>query len=110
MYHSIEITFVNNTLIVKILTMDKQLLFDLLDNAYEDAIDIEKAWSLYNNFDELCSSGDATTILYVYKICMMDKKGRLIWRTKLAELGFELTPNEVDQYLLILTIVLTSTL
>ena len=88
--------------------MDKKLLFDLLDNAYEEAIDIDKAWSLYNNFDELCINGDLTTIIYVYKICMMGKRDRLLWRTRLAELGFELTPNEVDQYLLILTIVLTS--
>lgn len=88
--------------------MDKKLLFDLLDNAYEDAIDIDKAWNLYNNFDELCINGDFTTIIYVYKICMMNKRDRLLWRTRLAEQGFELTPNEVDQYLLILTIVLTS--
>tara|TARA_R100001244_G_scaffold113417_1_gene83982 strand:- start:92 stop:364 length:273 start_codon:yes stop_codon:yes gene_type:complete len=88
--------------------MDKKLLFDLLDNAYEDTIDINKAWSLYTNFDELCINGDFMTILYIYKICMMGKRDRLLWRTKLAEQGFELTPNEVDQYLLILTIVLTS--
>lgn len=88
--------------------MDKEILYDLLSTSYEEAIDIDKAWSLYNNFDELCINGDFTTILYVYKICMMDKRDRLRWRTRLAELGFELTPNEVDQYLLILTIVLTS--
>ena len=41
---------------------------------------------------------------------MMNKRDKLRWRTRLAELGFELTPNEVDQYLLILTLVLTSVL
>lgn len=90
--------------------MDKELLHDLLSSSYEDNIDIEKAWTLYNNFDELCVSGDFTTIMYLYKICMMNKKDKLIWRNKLAELGFELTPTEVDQYLLILTLVLTSVL
>ena len=50
--------------------MDKKLLFDLLDNAYEDTIDINKAWSLYTNFDELCINGDFMTILYIYKICI----------------------------------------
>tara|TARA_Y100000296_G_scaffold34959_1_gene40520 strand:+ start:2716 stop:3018 length:303 start_codon:yes stop_codon:yes gene_type:complete len=93
---------------LRLLKMDKEILYDLLSTSYEEAIDIDKAWSLYNNFDELCINGDFTTILYVYKICMMDKRDRLRWRTRLAELGFELTPNEVDQYLLILTIVLTS--
>ena len=88
--------------------MDKELLYDLLSTSYEDTIDIEKAWSLDQNFDELCIDGDFTTIVYLYKICMMDKGARLRWRTRLAELGFELTPNEVDQYLLILTVVLTS--
>tara|TARA_R100001163_G_C4916790_1_gene98717 strand:- start:281 stop:553 length:273 start_codon:yes stop_codon:yes gene_type:complete len=88
--------------------MDKELLHDMLSSAYEDTIDINKAWSLYENFDELCINGDFTTILYLYKICMMNKKEKLKWRTRIAELGFELTPNEVDQYLLILTIVLTS--
>ena len=88
--------------------MDKELLHDLLSVAYEDVIDIDKAWNLYENFDDLCIQGDFTTILYVYKICTMDKMGKLRWRMRLAELGFELTPNEVDQYLLILTIVLTS--
>jgi len=90
--------------------MDKELLHDLLSSSYEDNIDIEKAWTLYKNFDELCVSGDFTTIMYLYKICMMNKKDKLIWRNKLAELGFELTPTEVDQYLLILTLVLTSVL
>jgi len=88
--------------------MDKELLHDMLSSAYEDTIDINKAWNLYENFDELCLNGDFSTILYLYKICMMGKKEKLKWRTRLAELGFELTPNEVDQYLLILTIVLTS--
>jgi len=88
--------------------MDKELLHDMLSSAYEDTIDINKAWSLYENFDELCINGDFTTILYLYKICMMNKKEKLKWRMRIAELGFELTPNEVDQYLLILTIVLTS--
>lgn len=88
--------------------MDKELLHDLLSAAYDDVIDIDKAWSLYENFDDLCIQGDFITILYVYKICMMNKVDKLRWRMRLAELGFELTPNEVDQYLLILTIVLTS--
>ena len=88
--------------------MDKELLYDMLSSAYEDTIDINKAWSLYENFDELCVNGDFTTILYLYKICMMNKQDKLKWRTRLAELGFELTPNEVDQYVLILSIVLTS--
>ena len=88
--------------------MDKEILYDMLSAAYHDTIDIDKAWSLYENFDELCINGDFSTILYLYKVCMMNSKEKLRWRTKLAELGFELTPNEVDQYLLILAIVLTS--
>ena len=90
--------------------MDKELLHDLLTSSYEDTIDIEKAWNLYNNFDDLCVHGDFTTIIYMYKICTMSRQEKLRWRTRVAELGFELTPNEVDQYLLILTIVLTSVL
>ena len=90
--------------------MDKELLYDLLSGSYEDTIDIDKAWRLYNNFDELCLNGDFITIIYLYKICMMNKRDKLLWRTRLAELGFELTPNEVDQYLLILTLALTSVL
>ena len=88
--------------------MDKEILYDMLSAAYDDTIDIDKAWSLYENFDELCINGDFSTILYLYKVCMMNSKEKLRWRTKLAELGFELPPNEVDQYLLILAIVLTS--
>ena len=88
--------------------MDKEILHEMLSSAYEDTIDINQAWNLYENFDELCINGDFSTILYLYKVCMMSKKEKLKWRMKLAELGFELTPNEVDQYLLILTIVLTS--
>ena len=57
--------------IVKILKMDKELLHDLLSASYESTIDIDKAWSLYNNFDDLCINGDFTTIIYMYKICMM---------------------------------------
>ena len=54
--------------------MDKELLHDLLTSSYEDTIDIEKAWNLYNNFDDLCVHGDFTTIIYMYKICTMSRQ------------------------------------
>ena len=32
----------------------------------------------------------------------MDTEDRLIWRTELAEKGYEMTPMQVDQYMYIL--------
>ena len=57
--------------------MDKEILYDMLSAAYDDTIDIDKAWSLYENFDELCINGDFSTILYLYKVCMMNSKAEM---------------------------------
>ena len=54
--------------------MDKELLYDLLSGSYEDTIDIDKAWRLYNNFDELCLNGDFITIIYLYKSVLLGPK------------------------------------
>ena len=47
------------------------------------------------------------TIEFMYNICNMTKIDMLIWRNRLAEKGFELTPNEIEQYILIAAIVMS---
>ena len=49
---------------------------------------------------------DEATVEFMYNICNMTKKDMLRWRTRLAEKGFELTPNEIEQYILIAALVM----
>jgi len=87
--------------------MEKSQLIKIVSKVYEPAIDPEKAWSSYTNFILLFFEGDPETIDYLLTICELGQKERLLLRHKIAEQGYELTPNELNQYILLIMIALT---
>jgi hypothetical protein len=87
--------------------MKRKKLARILNDFYEDALPTDHAWDTYLNFLDLYKSGDEDTVEFMYDICSMSHKEMLRWRTRLAEKGFELTPNEIEQYILIAAIVMS---
>jgi len=82
--------------------MKRQQISILLEAFYSDAIESEDAWRTYNNFYQICSEGDQDTIDYLHKVIDMEREARLLLRNRIAERGFELTPNQLDQYIFLL--------
>ena len=82
--------------------MKRQQLSILLEALYSDAIASEDAWKTYNNFYKICCEGDQDTIDYLHEVVDMERDARLLLRNTIAEKGFELTPNQLDQYIFLL--------
>ncbi len=82
--------------------MKRHQIFNLLETFYNDTIESGRAWKTYQNFYDICSSGDQTTIEYMQGVISMGVEERLRLRNRIAEKGFELTPNQLDQYIFLL--------
>ena len=60
-------------------------------------IDLMEAWETYN--ETTMASGEERDIDILSMLLTLDKGQRLLWRTSLAEAGYEMTPIQVDQYI-----------
>ncbi len=87
--------------------MNKQQLLETLHSIYDWPIEDENAWRVYNNILDLFNSGDFTTIDYLMDMIKTSKKERLEYRNSLAEIGYELRPDEVNQYIFLITVAMT---
>lgn len=87
--------------------MSKKDLLVILQTCYNDHLDIEVAWRCYCNLLQVCYESDENTIKYLHSLAISKKRERLLLRNRIAEKGFELTPNELDQYLLMLALALS---
>ena len=86
--------------------MEQEELLTLLVILYENTIDFDKAWRTYNNFLAIFKDEDEATIDYLLNIVNMNYRQKLLLRNRIAERGYELTPNELDQYIFILLMAL----
>ena len=86
--------------------MEQEDLLTLLMILFDDTIDLDKAWKTCNNFINIFEDEDQATIDYLFDVVNMDRQQRLVLRNRIAERGFELTPNELDQYIFILLMAL----
>lgn len=82
--------------------MKRHQIFNLLETLYNDTIESDSAWKTYQNFYDMYSNGDQSTIEYMYGVVSMGTEERLRLRSRIAERGFELTPNQLDQYIFLL--------
>jgi hypothetical protein len=62
-------------------------------------IDLMEAWETYNETLMTMASGEERDIDILSMLLTLDKGQRLLWRTSLAEAGYEMTPIQVDQYI-----------
>ena len=83
--------------------MDKEIFEDIMNHAADQFnwwfTPIDDSWELWN---EICAKPHDYPEDVVEAILSMDTQERLIWRTELAEKGYEMTPMQVDQYIYII--------
>jgi hypothetical protein len=84
--------------------MKQQKISALLKALYHDTIKLESVNTTYNNFYKLCLDSDKSTMDYLHDVINMCLSERLELRSRIAERGFELTPNQLDQYIFILVL------
>ena len=83
-------------------TTNKEDLELMLTVSFEEPIDIEIAYKTYMNYNKLIFDADEETIDYLWRLVKCDHKGMLRVRMSFAEKGFELTPNQCEQYIFVL--------
>lgn len=84
--------------------MNNEKLINTVKSIYDWPISDEKIIEVYNNFKDIIKSGDEETVEFMEVLIKFDKKQRMQYRNYLASIGFELRPNELDQYILLLII------
>ena len=67
------------------------------DDAYDTFLDLTK---------QITEKGD-TALLMMERMSSMTSKERLRWRMCLAENGIEMTPSQVDEYIILLELALS---
>jgi hypothetical protein len=71
----------------------------------DDITDMNDAWETYKDLsEEVQLEGDRMETLH--SLVGMNSGERLIWRMVLAEEGIELTPDQVEEYLHIVEVVI----
>jgi len=84
--------------------MNRQKLTETIKSIYDWPLDEEKTWEVYNNFLNLLLSDDVNTKDFFMKITKFDKKQRQEYRNHLSEMGYELRPDELAQYIVLIII------
>ena len=74
----------------------------LLAVSFDDPISIDAAYKAYSNYMDLISDADNDTIDYLWRLVKYDRQALLKVRMNFAEKGFELTPNQCEQYIFVL--------
>ena len=82
--------------------MDEQRILNILRSVYDSQLKDDQVLKCYSAFLDLFLEEDFSTTSYLLSIMRLTKKQRLQYRNRLAELGFELTPNELNQYIFLL--------
>jgi len=87
--------------------MKQKTFTQILYRHSKNTLETEKAWIVYLNLVKLFKNSDKDTVSYLEEIGSMTKKQKLKWRNSLASEGMELTPDQVDDYILILSLAIT---
>jgi len=91
------------------MNMSKHKLLQLIGSIYDWPISEEKAWQVYTKLKEMIRKEDVDTVNFLKLIIAFDRTQRLEYRNYLASLGYELRPDEFNQYILIIMVVLSET-
>ena len=85
--------------------MDRKIFNQTIKALYDD-IDIIEAWETYNETLMTMGTGTERDVDVLQMLLTLDESQRLLWRTALAESGYEMTPRQVDQYISIVELAL----
>lgn len=84
--------------------MNRQKLTETIKSIYDWPLDEDKTWEVYNNFLNLLLSDDKGTSDFLMQLTKFDKSQRQKYRNHLSELGYELRPDELAQYIVLILI------
>lgn len=99
---------INTTRIFRVRKMEKSYVLTALKSIFNDPLEDESAWKTYANFLELFMQEHEETTDYLCRIVEFNRSQRLMFRTRFAERGFELTPNQMNQYIFLLMLALST--
>tara|TARA_R110000751_G_scaffold60557_1_gene126329 strand:- start:552 stop:839 length:288 start_codon:yes stop_codon:yes gene_type:complete len=88
--------------------MDKSYVLKTLKAVFNNSLEDDSAWSAYVNFVDLFMQEHEETTDYLCRVVELNIKQRLVFRTKFAESGYELTPNQLNQYIFLLMLALNA--
>tara|TARA_Y100000356_G_C11178506_1_gene245489 strand:- start:189 stop:470 length:282 start_codon:yes stop_codon:yes gene_type:complete len=74
---------------------------------WEMSSDINDAYDLYKDLVEQIAEGNDFAITQMFRMSDMNTQERLKWRMCLAEEGIEMTPIQVDEYIIVLELALS---
>ena len=84
--------------------INQEKLISILNFTYKEPIDETNAWNCFNRFRDYIDQGEKETIDFFIEVAFCNQKEMLSLRNLIAELGFELTPNQLSQYVFLLTL------
>ncbi len=84
----------------------KEDLVRTMQNIYEWPLSESVIWDVYNNFLELALTRDEYVLEFLNKVVDFTSIERKEYRNKLASMGFELRPDELSQYTVLIMIAL----
>jgi hypothetical protein len=88
--------------------MEKSHVLKILKSVFNDPVGDDSAWSAYENFVDLFMQEHEETTDYLCRVVELNRVQRLTFRTKFAERGYELTPNQLNQYIFLLMLALNT--
>ena len=74
---------------------------------WEPSSDMDDAYKTYKDLVEQIAEGSDFVITQMFRMSEMNTRERLKWRMCLAEEGIEMTPTQVDEYIILLELALS---
>ena len=87
--------------------MKEQELLSLLSEIYDDTIPHKNALKSFKAFTNLFMEENGAVTEYLLSVIEFNKIQRLKFRNRLAEKGYELTPNQLNQYIFLLIVAMS---
>lgn len=88
--------------------MKKSKIAEIVETAYDWPLPEDQITKVYNNFVEMFSDElNYDAVKYCEDVANFSRQERKQYRNRLASMGFELRPDELDQYIAIIMFVLT---
>ena len=74
---------------------------------WEPSSDMDDAYDTYKDLVEQIAEGSDFVITQMFRMSEMNTRERVKWRMCLAEEGIEMTPTQVDEYIILLELALS---
>mgnify|MGYP006125511077 CR=1 FL=1 len=91
----------------KFISMFESIRDDVLGTDRNSTTDNDDAYDTFLDLTKQITENGDTAFLMMERMSSMNSKERLRWRMCLAESGIEMTPSQVDEYIILLELALS---